>query len=138
MYCSYLQIYNERIFDLLNPVQFTDNPRAAAGLKLRLKNGNFAVDNLYTFVCRAKEDVYDLFQFGLNNRVVAAHRQSHVSSRSHSLLTLTVESVSLADAVPLLQRVGGLHREQAAAGGFGGLGANGCEWQRWETGEGVR
>jgi kinesin family protein 4/21/27 len=99
VYCSYLQIYNEKIFDLLNPSQFVDNPLNIAGLKLRLKNGNFIVDNLYTFVCKNKEDVYDLFQFGLNNRVVATHRFNHTSSRSHSLLTLTIESVSLNDAV---------------------------------------
>lgn len=101
VYCSFLQIYNEKIFDLLNPTQFLDNSLASGGLKLRFKNGTFVVDNLYTFECKKKEDVYDLFHFGLNNRVVAAHRLNHASSRSHTLLTLTIESVDLNNVVSI-------------------------------------
>lgn len=98
VYCSFLQIYNERIFDLLNPSHFIDTSGlGSAGLKLRFKNGTFAVDNLYTFECSTKNDVFDLFHFGLNNRIVAAHRLNHASSRSHTVLTLTVESVDLSN-----------------------------------------
>ncbi len=91
MYCSYLQIYNERIFDLLNPAQLSQGTDSM-GLKLRYKSGAFTVDNLYTFECKTEKDVFDLFHFGLQNRVVAAHKLNHASSRSHSILTLTVES----------------------------------------------
>jgi kinesin family protein 4/21/27 len=93
IYCSFLQIYNEKIFDLLNPAHFIEGAPGASGLKLRYKNDNFVVDNLYTFECQTKKDVYDLFHFGLKNRVVATHRLNHASSRSHSLLTITVESI---------------------------------------------
>jgi len=99
IYCSFLQIYNEKIFDLLNPAHFIEGAPGAAGLKLRFKNDNFVVDNLYTFECKTKEDVFDLFHFGLNNRIVATHRLNHASSRSHSVLTLTVESVDLNNPV---------------------------------------
>jgi kinesin family protein 4/21/27 len=101
VYCSFLQIYNEKIFDLLNPSHFTEDSIGAGGLKLRFKNNNFAVDNLYTFECKTKKDVYDLFHFGLNNRIVAAHRLNHASSRSHSLLTITVESIDQQNPVHL-------------------------------------
>ena len=100
VYCSYLQIYNEKIFDLLNPAQLSQsNDSGLSGLKLRHKSGTFTVDNLYTFECKTLKDVFDLFHFGLRNRVVASHKLNHASSRSHSILTLTVESVNLLDPV---------------------------------------
>jgi kinesin family protein 4/21/27 len=99
IYCSFLQIYNEKIFDLLNPAHFIEGVPSTAGLKLRFKNDNFVVDNLYTFECKTRNDVFDLFHFGLNNRIVATHRLNHASSRSHSVLTLTVESVDLNNPV---------------------------------------
>ena len=71
-------------------------------LKLRFKNGTFVVDNLYTFECKTKADVYDLFHFGLNNRVVANHKLNHASSRSHTLFTITIESVDLNNVVILI------------------------------------
>lgn len=106
IHCSFLQIYNEKIFDLLNPTLFHDSSLSSSGLKLRLKNNSFSVDNLYTFECRAREDAYSLFHFGLSNRVVAAHRLNHASSRSHSVLTFTVESVSLNDVVLPINCIG--------------------------------
>ena len=90
--CSYLQIYNERIYDLLNSSQLSQIDPAASGLKLRYRAGNFTVDNLYTFECKSAQDVYLLLQFGLKNRAVAGHKLNRTSSRSHSILCLTIES----------------------------------------------
>ena len=59
---------------------------------MRFKNGVFAVENLYTVECKNENDVFDLLNFGRNNRIVAATKYNHVSSRSHSIFTLTVES----------------------------------------------
>ena len=115
IYCSFLQIYNEKIYDLLNPIQFMVNSTDANGLKVRFKNGNFAVENLYTFECKSKTDVYDLFQFGLKNRIVAASKLNHASSRSHSLLTLTIESISLNNMVrTFITLIGRLNCEQTS------------------------
>lgn len=106
VYCSYLQIYNEKIFDLLNPSQFTQNiDQNSQGLKLRYKDGVFTVDNLYTFECKTQKDVFDLFHFGLQNRVVAAHKLNHASSRSHSILTLTIESIDPHNLVYLIMQI---------------------------------
>lgn len=99
VHCSFLQIYNERIYDLLNPTQLSESPFGSGGLKIRFRDSNFSVENLYTFECKTKEDVYSLFHYGLNNRAVAAHRLNHASSRSHSLLTLTLESVDVNNVV---------------------------------------
>ena len=99
VYYSYLQIYNEKIYDLLNSSQ--PDP-SVPGLKLRYKDGNFIVENSYTFECKSENDVYELLQFGLKNRVVAGHRLNKGSSRSHSILCLTVESVDPANPVTIL------------------------------------
>ena len=91
LYCSYLQVYKEKIFDLLNKSHvkrlLTDGP----GLKLKLVKDIFQVENLYTFECRSAEDVLALYHFGLKNRVVASHNMNNSSSRSHSMLKLTLE-----------------------------------------------
>jgi len=101
VYCSYLQIYNEKIYDLLNPAMFTENisENNATGLKLRYKDGNFTVDNLFTFECKNAKGVFDLIKVGLQNRIVASHKLNQTSSRSHSILSMTVESVDTMNAV---------------------------------------
>jgi len=91
LYCSYLQVYKEKIYDLLNKSHLkrllTDGP----GLKLKLVKDIFQVENLYTFECRSAEDVLALYHFGLKNRVVASHNMNDSSSRSHSMLKLSLE-----------------------------------------------
>jgi hypothetical protein len=51
------------------------------------------VENLYTFECKTAEDVLALYHFGLKNRVVASHNMNNSSSRSHSMLKLTIECI---------------------------------------------
>jgi len=57
------------------------------------KNDIFSVENLYTFECKSVDDVMALYHFGIKNKVVAAHNMNNCSSRSHSMLSLTVEQV---------------------------------------------
>ena len=61
MTCSYLQVYKEKIYDLLNKSHLkrlvTDGP----GLKLKLVKDVFQVENLYEFECRSADDVMALF-----------------------------------------------------------------------------
>ena len=63
------------------------------GLKLKLIKDVFTVENLYTFECKNAEDVIALYHFGLKNRVVASHNMNNSSSRSHSMLKLTLTCV---------------------------------------------
>jgi len=67
----------------------TDGP----GLKLKLVKDIFTVENLYTFECRSADDVLALYHFGLKNRVVASHNMNNSSSRSHSMLKISIECV---------------------------------------------
>ncbi len=93
VHCSYMQVYKEKIYDLLNKSHLkrlmTDGP----GLKLKLVKDIFMVENLYTFECKSAEDVLALYHFGLKNRVTASHNMNNSSSRSHSMLKLTLECV---------------------------------------------
>ena len=66
------------------------------GLKLKWnKNDVFSVENLYTFECKSVDDVMALYHFGIKNKVVASHNMNNSSSRSHSMLSLTVEQVGV-------------------------------------------
>jgi kinesin family protein 4/21/27 len=62
-------------------------------LKLKFVKDYFQVENLYTFECRSAEDVMALFHFGVKNKVIASHNMNESSSRSHSMLKLTLECV---------------------------------------------
>ena len=58
-------------------------------------NKNVEVENLYSFECKTAADVMHLFQFGIKNRVTASHNMNNQSSRSHSMLTITLNSVDI-------------------------------------------
>lgn len=45
------------------------------------------------------KEVLDLFIYGAQNRVLASHNLNDVSSRSHSIFSITVESQDLRDPV---------------------------------------
>lgn len=107
---SFLQLYNERIFDLLNPVHaamFQGGAKNASdfagqGLRLRWNPGQASavVENLFVFECRSAAEVTKHYEAGIRSRVVASHKMNDVSSRSHCVLTLTVERSSSAGLAP--------------------------------------
>lgn len=54
VYCSYLQVYKEKIFDLLNKSQIRRFINDGPGLKLKwTKADQFQVENLYQFECKS-------------------------------------------------------------------------------------
>ncbi|XP_071509705.1 kinesin-like protein KIF15 [Diadema antillarum] len=83
--CSFLEIYNEQIFDLLDP--------ACMGLHLRenMKKGVF-VDGLIERVVSSPSEAYDVLTCGWVNRRVAATSMNRESSRSHAVFTVSIES----------------------------------------------
>ncbi|XP_071690230.1 kinesin-like protein KIN-12B isoform X2 [Rutidosis leptorrhynchoides] len=83
--CSFLEIYNEQITDLLNPSQ--------RNLHLRedTKNGVY-VENLTEETICNLNDVTQLLRKGLSNRRTGATSINLESSRSHSVFTCVVES----------------------------------------------
>ncbi|GAU16719.1 hypothetical protein TSUD_199610 [Trifolium subterraneum] len=81
--CSFLEIYNEQITDLLEP--------SSTNLQLRedMKKGVY-VDNLTEHSVVTVDDVMRLL--GTANRKVAATHMNCESSRSHSVFTCIIES----------------------------------------------
>ncbi|KAG6664010.1 kinesin-like protein KIN-12B [Carya illinoinensis] len=93
-YCSFLEIYNEQITDLLDPNQ--------RNLQVRedVKSGVY-VENLKEESVRTMKDVTLLLIKGLSNRRTGATSINAESSRSHTVFTCVVESrcKSKADAL---------------------------------------
>lgn len=83
--CSFLEIYNEQITDLLEP--------SSINLQLReeLKKGVY-VENLTECNVRTVNDVLKLLLQGAANRKIAATQMNGESSRSHSVFTCIIES----------------------------------------------
>ncbi|KAJ0264438.1 Kinesin-like protein KIN-12D [Hirschfeldia incana] len=83
--CSFLEIYNEQITDLLEP--------SSTNLQLRedIKNGVY-VENLTEFEVESVQDILGLITQGSLNRKVGATNMNRESSRSHSVFTCVIES----------------------------------------------
>ncbi|XP_067651660.1 kinesin-like protein KIF15 [Haliotis asinina] len=83
--CSFLEIYQECVYDLLDP--------SAEGLHLRenIKKGVF-VDGLSEQAVASPSEAYGVLSSGWINRRVAATSMNRESSRSHAVFTLAVES----------------------------------------------
>ncbi|XP_009146016.1 kinesin-like protein KIN-12C isoform X2 [Brassica rapa] len=84
--CSFLEIYNEQITDLLEP--------SSTNLQIREDLGKGVyVENLVELNVRTVNDVLKLLLQGAANRKIAATHMNSESSRSHSVFTCTIESI---------------------------------------------
>uniref|UniRef100_J3NEL5 Kinesin motor domain-containing protein n=1 Tax=Oryza brachyantha TaxID=4533 RepID=J3NEL5_ORYBR len=83
--CSFLEIYNEQITDLLDP--------SSTNLPLRedIRKGVY-VENLTELEVGCVSDIIKLLMQGSANRKVAATNMNRESSRSHSVFTCIIES----------------------------------------------
>lgn len=84
---SYLEIYNERLRDLLRP---GDSPASDLQVRQHPKVGVF-VEGLTSNAVRSADDVERLLDFGHKIRVVGRTNMHAASSRSHAVVTLHVE-----------------------------------------------
>lgn len=100
MSMSYLQIYLETIQDLLVfPVDNSQsnkpigkNGRSSGGLQVRQRADQaFYVEGLSEYAVASLEDVHVLLETAARNRVLAATARNKTSSRSHTLLTISLK-----------------------------------------------
>ena len=86
--CSYMEIYNERVIDLLDS---SGRPPPEGGLRVRQhpSTGVF-VEGLRKFAVAGDDEVLQLVAEGDRRRTVAATNMNAVSSRSHAILILYV------------------------------------------------
>ncbi|KAK4141441.1 P-loop containing nucleoside triphosphate hydrolase protein [Dichotomopilus funicola] len=83
---SYYEIYNDKVFDLLEPPE----KRTATGLRLCEKDGKTLVVGLSERSCDDLKDFERLYIEANNNRVTAATKLNAHSSRSHAILRVKV------------------------------------------------
>ncbi|XP_024385089.1 kinesin-like protein KIN-12F isoform X2 [Physcomitrium patens] len=90
--CSFLEIYNEQISDLLEP--------ASTNLPMREDmNKGVYVEGLLEVEVQNVQDVLHLLLLGATNRKVAATTMNRESSRSHCVFTCIIESQWESDAM---------------------------------------
>ena len=89
---SYLEIYNETIFDLLSPlppneqkgeINFQEDAR-----------GNVIVKGLSKHTVANEEEAFNLLFEGESNRTVSEHQLNKASTRSHCIFTIAIEMKS--------------------------------------------
>ncbi|KAJ2785806.1 hypothetical protein H4R18_000352 [Coemansia javaensis] len=87
---SYIEIYNETIYDLLDPMTRT------CAVREDIKRGVF-VDGVTEETVQDPTEAYDVFVRGTTNRHVSATSMNRESSRSHSVLMLVIQSLTQMD-----------------------------------------
>lgn len=101
--CQYIQLYKEKVYDLLNTdlYKVQESRRTMDGvpsLKIRVgANDEPQIENVYQFECNTAADGFKYFWKGLRNKVMASHRVNDNSSRSHCILTFIVSQVDAKD-----------------------------------------
>ncbi|KAK9874406.1 hypothetical protein WA026_002753 [Henosepilachna vigintioctopunctata] len=88
---TYLEIYNEEVRDLLSA-----NPNKKLAIRERTDVGVYVKD-LMGFTVDSVESITELLNRGNKNRVTRATLMNDVSSRSHAIFTITIESRNNAD-----------------------------------------
>ncbi|AFM99464.1 kinesin motor domain-containing protein [Encephalitozoon hellem ATCC 50504] len=82
---SYMEIYNEKIYDLLEPKE----------LVLRECNGTIVIPGLFTKRIESIEEFEQMFRQGTKNRTTAETKLNKSSSRSHGILRIGVGEYKL-------------------------------------------
>lgn len=88
---TYLEIYNEEVRDLLSA-----NPNKKLAIRERSDVGIYVKD-LMGFTVDSVESITELLNRGNRNRVTRSTLMNDVSSRSHAIFTITIESRNRAD-----------------------------------------
>ncbi|XP_072509550.1 kinesin-like protein KIF9 isoform X1 [Notamacropus eugenii] len=89
---SYLEIYNENLFDLLSTLPYVGNPDTPMSI-VESPQGIF-VKGLSVHMTGREEDAFSLLFEGETNRIIASHTMNKNSSRSHCIFTIYIEAHS--------------------------------------------
>ena len=81
---SYLEIYNEKVRDLLNPSE-----KKTLKVREHASLGPY-VDGLVKTTVRTSQEIADLIEEGGKSRTIAATNMNSESSRSHSVFTVNI------------------------------------------------
>ncbi|XP_065676955.1 kinesin-like protein KIF20B isoform X2 [Hydra vulgaris] len=111
IWISFMEIYNELMYDLFDPSSIVKGKKRTA-LKLGDdKNGNPYVKDLREVCVNSSDEAYKLLRLGQQNRRMAATKLNQSSSRSHSifsikLLKIVDEQVSRMSRISIVDLAG--------------------------------
>ncbi|XP_065834553.1 kinesin-like protein KIF9 [Oscarella lobularis] len=91
---SYLEIYNESMFDLLSTLPDAEKLSMPSAMNIVEDQGATVVKGLTIRTAHNEEEALNLLFEGETNRAIAAHSLNQNSSRSHCLFTIYIESRS--------------------------------------------
>ncbi|XP_026952782.1 kinesin-like protein KIF9 isoform X6 [Sagmatias obliquidens] len=102
---SYLEIYNESLFDLLSTLPYV-GPSVTPMTIVEGPQGVF-IKGLSVHLTSQEEDAFSLLFEGETNRIIASHTMNKNSSRSHCIFTIYVEAHSrtLSDAKYMTSKI---------------------------------
>uniref|UniRef100_A0A2K6V656 Kinesin-like protein n=1 Tax=Saimiri boliviensis boliviensis TaxID=39432 RepID=A0A2K6V656_SAIBB len=89
---SYLEIYNENLFDLLSTLPYV-GPSVTPMTIVENPQGVF-IKGLSVHLTSQEEDAFSLLFEGETNRIIASHTMNKNSSRSHCIFTIYLEAHS--------------------------------------------
>uniref|UniRef100_A0A8D1GMT6 Kinesin-like protein n=1 Tax=Sus scrofa TaxID=9823 RepID=A0A8D1GMT6_PIG len=89
---SYLEIYNESLFDLLSTLPYV-GPSVTPMTIVENTQGVF-IKGLSVHLTSQEEDAFSLLFEGETNRIIASHTMNKNSSRSHCIFTIYMEAHS--------------------------------------------
>ena len=92
VHCSYMQIYNNQLFDLLADPSRSNNLKIRESVGPKSKKSEIFVQGLSEYRVSSASDVLLLLQHGSRNRAVRATQYNEQSSRSHAILQMTIET----------------------------------------------
>ena len=84
--CSFIEIYNEQIIDLLNKEKNELNIRET-------NKGELILENLLKIEINNKNEGFEIIKNGVKNRHIALTNMNKNSSRSHAIFTLFINSI---------------------------------------------
>lgn len=91
---SYLEIYNETMYDLLALLPESDPQAYGEPLTVTENQDGTYVKGLASHLAQNEEEALNLLFEGETNRAIAAHSLNRMSSRSHCIFTIYLESRS--------------------------------------------
>nr|XP_029722364.1 kinesin-like protein subito isoform X1 [Aedes albopictus] len=92
IWVSFVEIYNENVYDLLGQDSIFGKRKP---MKILSNEGNAYIKDLSCVFAGSSEDAYNILQFGLQSATYGSTDVNSNSSRSHSIFFMTVVSYSL-------------------------------------------
>lgn len=101
---SYLEVYNEKMYDLLSTAEGAPAGAGTDTLSISEENGTVHVKGLTKMICATEEEALSYLFEGETNRAIAAHQLNRNSTRSHCVFTVHVESRSRVESTEKVTR----------------------------------